>query len=212
MAMKYRKEQLNYFRIRYGVTDVLTEGLRIIFKQEWDNRHGATTSGEWKDEPRNGVDFINMESRPTKRRNAHSLRTMIGGNRAEWDCAMLFYAILYSDCIYGLNPVVRTNVDALRNIVFGDFRHIPKAFLSDLQFQDIIGRVDTAFQALGLSTMKIREIKNQTSFPTVDDPKQELQVRVDQLNVKVPKPLNPCCDISAQLHFLLIITECILSY
>ena len=31
-------------------------------------------------------------------------------------------------------------------------------------------------------------------------------------NVKVPKPLNPCCDISAQLHFLLIITECILSY
>ena len=31
-------------------------------------------------------------------------------------------------------------------------------------------------------------------------------------NVKVFKPLNPCCDISAQLYFLLIITECILSY
>ena len=212
MAMKYRKELLNYFRICYGVTDVVTDGLRIIFKQEWDNRYGATTSGEWKDEPRNGVDFIDMESRLSKRRNAHHLRTMIGGNRAEWDCAMLFYAILYSDCIYSLSSVVRTNVNALRKIVFGDFRHIPKAFLSDLQFQDIIGRVDTAFQALGLSTMKIREIKNQTSFPTVDDPKQELQVSVDQLNVKVPKPLNPCCDISAQLHFLLIITECILSY
>ena len=89
MAMKYSKEQLNYFRIRYGVTDVLTEGLRIIFKQEWDNRYGATTLGEWKDEPRNGVDFKNMESARNQKRHARLLTTMIGGNRAEWDYSSL---------------------------------------------------------------------------------------------------------------------------
>ena len=190
MALEYSKEQLNYFRICYVVTDALTEGLRIIFKREWDNRYGATTSREWKDEPRNGVDFKNMESARNQKRHARLLTTMIGGNRAEWDWSMLVYAILYSDCIHSLSPVVRTNVVALRSIRTESV-HISEAFLSDLQFQDVIGRVDTAFQALGLSTMKIQEIKNQTSFPTeelknvlkmVDDPKQELQVLVDQLN------------------------------
>ena len=165
MAMEYSKEQLNYFRICYVVTDVLTEGLRIIFKQEWDNRYGTTTLGEWKDEPRNGVDFKNMESSRNQRKNAHLLRTMIGGNRAEWDCAMLFYAILYSDCIDNLSPVVRSNVDALRK-VRNDSVRISEAFLSDPQFQYVIDRVDAAFQALGLSTVTIQEIKNQTSFPT----------------------------------------------
>ena len=202
MAMKYRKEQLNYFRIRYGVTDVLTEGLRIIFKQEWDNRYGATTLGEWKDEPRNGVDFKNMESARNQKRHARLLTTMIGGNRAEWDYSMLVYAIRYSDCIYSLSSVVKTNVDALRKIRTESV-HISEAFLSDLQFQDVIGRVDTAFQALGLSTMKIQEIKNQTSFPTeelknvlkmVDDPKQELQVLVDQLN----SDISPFCVLPSK--------------
>ena len=213
MAMEYSKEQLNYFRICYVVTDVLTEGLRIIFKQEWDNRYG-TTSGEWKDEPRNGVDFKNMECARNQRRNAYLFTTMIGGNRAEWDCTMLVYAILYSDCIYSLSPVVRTNVDALRKIRIESV-HISGAFLSDLQFQDVIGRVDTAFQALGLSTMKIQEIKNQTSFPTeelknvlkmVDDPKQELQVLVDQLNSDMSPfcvlPPKPSHDVISRNKYL----------
>ena len=213
MAMEYSKEQLNYFRIRYVVTDVLTEGLRIIFKREWDNRYGAT-SGEWKDEPRNGVDFKNMESARNQKRHARLLTTMIGGNRAEWDYSMLVYAIRYSDCIYSLSSVVRTNVDALRKIRTKSVG-ISEAFLSDLQFQDVIGRVDTAFQALGLSTMKIQEIKNQTSFPTeelknvlkmVDDPKQELQVLVDQLNSDISPfcvlPPKPSHDVISRNKYL----------
>jgi len=40
---------------------------------------------------------------------------MINGDTSEWDCTMLFYAILFSDCIGPtLNPVVRSNVDDLR--------------------------------------------------------------------------------------------------
>ena len=213
MAMEYSKEQLNYFRIRYVVTDVLTEGLRIIFKREWDNRYGAT-SGEWKDEPRNGVDFKNMESARNQKRHARLLTTMIGGNRAEWDWSMLVYAILYSDCIHSLSSVVRTNVVALRSIRTESVR-ISEAFLSDLQFQDVIGRVDTAFQALGLSTMTIQEIKNRTSFPTeelndvlkmVDDPKQELQVLVDQLNSDISPfcvlPPKPSHDVISRNKYL----------
>ena len=214
MAMEYSKELLNYFRICYVVTDVLTEGLRIIFKREWDYRYGATTSGEWMDVPRNGVDFKNKESAGKQGRNGHLLATIVGGNRAHWDCKTLVYAILFSDCIYSLSPVVRKNVEALRKIRI-EFVHISEAFLSDLQFQDVIGRVETAFQALGLSTMKIQEVKNQTSFPTgelknvskmVDDPKQELQVLVDQLNSDISPfcvlPPKPSHDIISRNKYL----------
>ena len=33
---EYTDEQLNYYRICYVTTDILAEGLRQIFKQEWD--------------------------------------------------------------------------------------------------------------------------------------------------------------------------------
>ncbi|KAL9966158.1 hypothetical protein ACROYT_G024184 [Oculina patagonica] len=179
-AMEYSEEQLNYNRICYVTTDVLAEGLRTIFKQEWDNRF-KTTLGEWKDEPRNGMDFYNGESPRNQRRNAHLLATMINGDRAEWDCTMLFYAILFSDCIHSLNPVVKSNVDNLRKFRNEEFAHMPKGHLSDPDFQLAIGKVHTAFQGLGLSSLKIQQISNQRSFPTeelrgvlkkVDDLKQ----------------------------------------
>jgi len=53
MALQvYTEEQLNYFRICYITTDILPQGLRTIFKQEWDNRYKAIY-GEWKDVPKN---------------------------------------------------------------------------------------------------------------------------------------------------------------
>ena len=114
-SVKYSEEQLNYFRICYVTTDILTEGLREIFKQEWDSRYKATL-GEWKDDPKNGMDFWNGESLRNQKKHARLLTTMTKGNRAEWDCTMLFYAILFSDCIHSLNPVVWSNVDKLRRL------------------------------------------------------------------------------------------------
>ena len=58
---EYTEEQLNYYRICCITTDQLTDALRTIFKQEWDNRY-ATTLGDWKDEAKNGQDFKNGES------------------------------------------------------------------------------------------------------------------------------------------------------
>ena len=109
-AKEYTDERLNYFKICYVRTDILAEGLRTIFKQEWDSRY-KTTFGEWEDYPKNGRDFYGKESPRNQRRFARILSTMIKGNRAEWDSTMLFYAILCSDCIYSLNPVVRANVE-----------------------------------------------------------------------------------------------------
>ena len=163
--MEYNEEQLNYYRVCCVTTDVVTEGLRTIFKQEWDNRYKAT-KGEWKDEPRNGMDFYIGESPRNQTRNANLLATMVNGDRAEWDCTMLFYAILYSDCIHGLNPVVKSSVDDLRKFRNEEFAHMPKGHLSGPDFQTTISKVDTAFQALGLSTLQIQDIRNQRNFPT----------------------------------------------
>ena len=158
---EYTDEQLNYYRICRVTNDILTEGLREIFKQEWDMRYG-TTLGEWKDDPSNGKAFYNKESRENKEReeNARMLSTMIRGNRAEWDLSMLFYAILYSDCIYSLNSVVRRHVNNLRIFRNHDFAHMSKGQLSKSHFKSAIGKVCTAFQALGLSTAEIQQISN----------------------------------------------------
>ena len=164
-AKEYTDEQLNYFKICHVTTDILTEGLRIIFKQEWDSRY-RTTLGEWKDDPSNGKEFYRKESPQNQKRHKDKLSTMIRGNRAEWDCTMLFYAILYSDCIYRLNAVVRKNINDLRKFRNEEFAHMPQGQLSELDFKIAIAKVFAAFQTLGLSTVEIQEITNQKTFPT----------------------------------------------
>ena len=183
-SKEYTDEQLNYYRICYLTTDILAEGLREIFKQEWDKLY-KSTKGEWKDEPRNGMDFYNGESPRNQKRNAHLLATMKNGNSGKWDCTMLFYAILFSDCVGpGLSAIVRKNVDDLRNFRNEEFAHMPQGSLSEIDFQNAISKVDVAFQALSLSTVKIQDLKYQKTFQTkdltkvrkeVDDLKQEVQ-------------------------------------
>ena len=164
-SLKYNEEQLNYLKVCLIVTDELAGGLREIFKREWDNRYKATL-GEWKDEPKNGMDFWNGESLQSRRRHARLLTIIKDGNRADWDCTMLFYAILFSDCIYSLNPVVRSNVDGLRRFRNEDFSHIPRGYLSSVDFEKAILDISTAFHALGLPTLNIREIANKTILLT----------------------------------------------
>ena len=186
-AGEYTKEQLNYYRVCYVTTDILADGLRTIFKQEWDNRYKATT-GEWKDEPKNGLDFWNGESPQNQRRNARFLATMINGKRAEWDCTMLFYATLFSDCIHSLNPVVQSNVDDLRKFRNEEFAHMPQGHLTDAEFQNAIGKVLLAFNALNLPTVKIQTISNQTSFPTEE--LRDVLKKIDDLKSKKFRPLK----------------------
>ena len=189
---EYTDEQLNYYRICCVTTDILAEGLRVIFKQEWDKLY-KTTTGEWKDEPRNGMDFYNRESPRNKKRNAHLLATMKNGNSGKWDCTMLFYAILFSDCVGpGLSAIVRKKVDDLRNFRNEEFAHMPQGSLSETDFHNAISKVDVAFKALSLPTVKIQDLKCQKTFPTtdltkvlkeVDNLKQEVQEKESQRQV-----------------------------
>ena len=167
MASKvYSEEQLNYFRVCHIATDILPQALRLLFKQEWDNHYKATL-GEWKDTPQNGLDFKNGESPANQRRNARLLATMVNGDRAEWDCTMLFYAILFSDSIgHRLSPLIKTNVDDLRKFRNEDFAHMTEGQFSNADFRITVAKVETVFRALGLSTVEIQTVSKQKSFPT----------------------------------------------
>ena len=168
MASKvYSEEQLNYFRVCHIATDILPHALRLLFKQEWDNRYKATL-GEWKDTPQNGLDFKNGESPANRKRHSRLLATMVNGDRAQWDCTMLFYAILYSDSIagHGLSPLIRSNVDDLRKFRNEDYAHMTEGQLSIADFKITVAKVETAFRALGLSTVEIQTVSKQKSFPT----------------------------------------------
>ena len=119
--------------------------------------------------------------------------SMKNGNRGEWDCTMLFYAILFSDCVgHRLSATVSKHVDDLRNFRNQEFAHIIQGSLSDIDFQNAIGKVEVAFQALRLPTVKPQDLKNQKTFPTeelqairkrVDDLKQEVQEKEDERQV-----------------------------
>ena len=115
IKMKYTSEQLNYFRICYIAFNLIPEGLRTVFKQQWDFLYKGTSVGEWKDIPQNGVDFYNNESKRSRLRNGRLLAIIQRGKTAEWDTVCLFFAILYSDTIgLALSPAVRREVDDLR--------------------------------------------------------------------------------------------------
>ena len=140
--------------------------MRLLFKQEWDNPYKAAY-GEWRDTPQNGLDFKNGESPANQRKNARLLTTMINGDRAQWDCTMLFYAILYSDSVgRGLSPLIGINVDNLRKFRNEGFAHMKEGQLSNADFSIIVGNVETAFRTLGLSTADIQTVSKQKSFPT----------------------------------------------
>ncbi|KAL9967481.1 hypothetical protein ACROYT_G025708 [Oculina patagonica] len=211
-AAEYTADQLNYYRICFVAADILAEGLRSIFKQEWGKRYKATL-GEWKDEPWNGLDFYNAESPRNQKRNANLLVTMINGDTTEWDCTMLFYAILFSDCIGpGLSAVVQSHVNDLRRFRNEEFAHMPQGKISEADFQNAMGKVHTAFQGLALPTVQIQDVINQTTFPTeelrdilnkVEDLKKELQKTEKQkqgIEFKLHEREEHLQGIEHQLH------------
>ena len=169
----------------------------MIFKREWDIRFKKTL-GEWMGKPRNGGDFYLMETRNQKRR-ASLLSTMRNGNTEEWDITMLCYAIIYSDSIgSSLCPAVRSQVDVLRN-VRNETMNTSRANLSVAKLQDIVQKVQFAFESLGLSTRPVQDLKEQTcQFEPVEGSyveKQQLEKQVEDLESEDQKGVSSFCRL-----------------
>ena len=107
------EESQNYIRSVYIVTDAVRKELRNFFVREWNKRFQAFL-GAWDDTNASGSQLYNFEkkrSRPNKTMLQSSFRD---GNTNEWDCTVLFDAILYSNSIgSSLKPA-----EKLKSIVF----------------------------------------------------------------------------------------------
>ena len=165
--MEYSSEQLNYFRMCHIAVKLLPEGLRKIFKQEWDFRYSTTSYGPWLDTARNGNDFHYEETKRKKTTmNGRFLNIIHNGNSSEWDCSCLFSVFLVSNAIGStLGPVIRGAVDDLR-LVRNDVAHITNDELKHAEFQAYVTRVLNAFTSLGLPVRAIEDVTNQSGFPT----------------------------------------------
>ena len=214
--MEYNAEQLNYFRICYVAFNLVPNGLRQVFKKEWDFLF-KTITGEWKDTPQNGSDFYNQESPKSRSNkiNARYLATIKNGNTAEWDCSCLFFAILVSDNIgKTLSAAIRKEVDDLRQ-VRNDIAHITEAKLTEAEFRGYVGRVLLAFNSLSLPITDIETVKNQTSFPTAEvknlmgevanlqsklnvaqDTIQEKEEQVESLTQEIQSKVESFCNLT----------------
>ena len=97
---------------------------------------------------------------------------------------------------------------------------MPRGQISEAKFQSAIAKVQGAFQALGLSTLKIQEIRNQADFPTshlkkvlkeVDKFKQEVKALEDQLQSETTPfcilPPKPSHDVAARNDEVANITQ-----
>ena len=176
--MVFGDKNRNFFRICYIVTRVVPEGLRTVFKQEWDALYDGTLHGPWEDTPANYKSFYSMESKKNRRSNQHLLKMMTNGDRSEWDCTCLFYAIKYSDSVGPmLHPIVQKSVNDVRVIRNEVFAHNIDGGVTEADFQASINNIITAFKALKLDTTKLEVLKDQPTFPTeeLNNIKQKLE-------------------------------------
>ena len=143
------EESRNYICMQNIVTDVVSKGLRIVFKREWNSRYQASF-GAWDDTNTSGGQLFHSE-KARKRPNKNVYQSKFQhGNTIHWDCSVLFDAILYSSAIGStLNPLIKTEVDNLR-IIRNRIMHSDEATLTDVEFQNMTSEVENAFKALTL--------------------------------------------------------------
>ena len=196
--MEYTPQQLNYFRICYIAFNLVPEGLRKVFKQEWNFLYMTTPFGEWKDIPQNGSDFYNNETGKSRKKNGRYFATIQKGNTAEWDCSCLLFAILFSDSIgTTLSSTIRKEVDDLRQ-VRNDIAHINEIELTDAEFKTYVARVIAAFTSLKLSTDEIDDVKNQSSFPIAEV--KRLKLKADRLKADLKAKDEEVKNLNSKLQ------------
>ena len=154
-----RRERTNYNCIMEIMNIAVCEGLREIFKQEWDKHYGIS-KGLWDDTVLTGNELYNMEkTRPAARPYWNVFKA---GERSEWDCSALADAILYSNALrMHLAPHIFNKVDELRDLrnklihSFGSQHE-----MSEVAFDNAYKKVENCFNILLLSMVNVRKIRN----------------------------------------------------
>ncbi|XP_028416353.1 uncharacterized protein LOC114540337 [Dendronephthya gigantea] len=161
----------NFIIAEYIVTNAVRQELRNFFIKKWNKRYQASL-GAWDDTNVSGSQLFNLE-KTRARPNKTTLQSKFqNGNSIEWDCTVLFDAILYSNSIgTDLTTTEKTEIDnlrELRNKLADDF---PEKKMKETDFQAMTTEAENALTALGLSTNEVIRIKNHFASFEVLPPK-----------------------------------------
>ena len=142
-------ERKNYNCVMEIMNVALCEGLREIFKREWDKKYSAT-KGEWDDTCLSGGEFYKMEK--TRHHAKPYLDVYKTGERSEWDISALSDAILYSYALNGyVPPHVSNKVDELRDLRNKlSHKFASKHRMPDAAFDNAFKKVKNCFNVLKL--------------------------------------------------------------
>ena len=158
--MLARDNEEENFRCFTKIMNVaVCEGLREIFKREWDKKYSAT-KGEWDDTCLSGDEFYKMEK--TRHHAKLYLDVYKTGERSEWDISALSDAILYSNALNGyVPPHVSNKVDELRDLRNKlSHKFASKHRMPDAAFDNAFKKVKNCFNVLKLPTTDVERIKN----------------------------------------------------
>ena len=134
------------------------EGLRQLFKQEWDKHYGIS-KGVWDDSPLTGNELYNMER--TRAAAKDYLSLFKSGKRSDWDCSALTDAILYSKALKSrVSAHVSKEVNELRDLRNRVVHSFPWHKMSNDAFANACNKVKKCFNALSLSTADVERIAN----------------------------------------------------
>ncbi|XP_028403178.1 uncharacterized protein LOC114525918 isoform X1 [Dendronephthya gigantea] len=178
------EESLNYIRAHYIVTDAVRKELRDFFIQEWNKRYQASL-GAWDDTNVSGSQLFNLEKKRTRPNKAMLQSKFQNGNTNEWDCTVLFDAILYSNSMGGsLSTTEKIEIENLRKIRNEIIWGVLERRLTDKKYQTMTTNVINALHALGLSSIEVVRIKNlHKSFKILPPaPTHEVVSRSDKIH------------------------------
>ena len=200
------EENQNYIRVRHIVMNVARTELRTFFIQEWNNRYQASF-GAWDDTNVSGNQLFNRE-KMRARPNKNMLQSKFqNGDTNQWDCSVLFDAILYSNSIgASLTPTIKTEVDNLRKSRNKLTHEILDEELSDIEFQTMTSSVENALNTLGLSIKEVVRIRNLYKSFQVFPPKpaHEVVCRSDKIH-EIKQDLQTLqCDNDGKLTYFYI--------
>ena len=179
----------NYIYMEHVLKDVVKRELRGIFIKEWNSRY-EKTYGAWDDTSSRGKHLFRKEKtrkNPSMNLMKQYLAKFRHGDTKQWDCSVLFDAILFSNSIgkAGLKRLVwkqLKNLQSIRNEIV----HSPEDKLSDVEFQTKLDDVENAFISLGCPVVEIQRIRNERnrykSFQFLPPkPSHELVDRCDKI-------------------------------
>ena len=148
-------DEENFYRISHIVLDIIPKNLRPLFKSLWDRKYPTLP---WDDTPASGQNFFARERNQAVKNTVN--QNMLHGDSEEFDGTTLFAILLYSSqkFLHGRQNVSAL-IDQLRMIRNQYFAHLPRASLTNHDYQAVIVDTKCCFAQFGWPITSVCDVE-----------------------------------------------------